>query len=419
MPVSPPPPASPAEAAIRSAGRASFDLAEAEEREFGPSLGTPYPATGSGNCHTPPPGPVRATLPGRGRRGPGCGARRPVGWIAADGCLPLRIHDCERRECPKCAKPHAAEECPLGIPHGGGDWAHAEALQVAAKLQWYAATQGFGSERPLRQVIVSPPKGRYDHTDGHDRTVERVRRAAAKALRELGWEERYWDSLVIHLWRGCEGKGYDEWGPHAHAVGPGVDVRKVEEYHRRTGVVVKQATEDGTPGSPFVGYWAESLARHLVYELGHAAIVLDGHAVSYLGKGLISFKPPDLEPVEDEGGELEEHDPECTHGVPFVPLGDGRSRYDLEAGEWNYRIDRGRFFRFLDRAPAQGGPLLERVDAKGCATHIVISPYLDQTGLPEPRKRRWVGKPPPGPGGVDPSDAPPWDSPSNWPEVEP
>lgn len=401
-------PASPAEAAIREAAGSAFDLGLAEEREALAGSPDPYPAAGRGNCHTPPtPGPVRSTLPGAGPYGPGCGARRPVGWIASDGCLPLKVHHCELRTCrrPECGGKHSAEDCPLGIPHGGGEWAHSEALEVAVKLQWYAATQGFGPDRPLRQVIVSPPPGRYDESDDHGRTIERVRRASAKALRELGWEGRYWASLVVHLYRGCEGKGYDEWGPHAHAVGPGIDVREVEGYHRRTGVVVKQATEDGTPGSPFAGYWAGRLVRHLVYELGHAAIVRDGHAVSYLGKGLVSFKPPDVEPVEDDDPELEARHLVCTHGVPLFPLGDGRPRYNVETGEWVYRIDRDRFFRFIERTPDQGGPILERLDAKGRATPVVVSAYLDQTGLREPRRSRGLG--------------PPRDAPSNWPEVEP
>ena len=267
-------------------------------------------------------------------------------------------------------------------------------------------------------MIVSPPKERYDPADGHDRTIERVRRAAAKALRELGWEGDYWASLIVHLYRGCEREGYSEWGPHAHAVGPGVDVRQTKEYFRRTGVVVKQATEDGTPRSPFVGYWGRSLVAHLVYELGHAAIVPDGHAVSYLGKGLISYSPPDRDPPEADGEGPEE--PRCPHEIPFVPLGDGsHPKYDPETREWTFRIDRDRFFRFLDRAPAQGGPLLERVNPDGRAVPVPISPYLDQAGLPEPRKRRWAGKPSPDPGGARTPGEPPWDAPSNWPEAEP
>ena len=406
-------PASPAEVAVREGARSAFDEALAEERERPIGPPAPNPASGSGNCHTPLPGPIRSTLPGRGKRGPGCGAKRPVGWIAPDGCLPLLIHRCERRECPKCAAPHSAEECELGIPHGGGEWAHAEALEVAIKLQGYAATQGFGPDRPLRQVIVSPPVERYDEADGHDRTIERVRRATAKVLRELGWEGRYWASQVIHLYSGCEDEGYTVWRPHSHTDGAGIDVREVERYYRRTGVVVKQATEDGTPGSPFVGYWAESLVRHLVYELGHAAIVHDGHAVSYLGKGLISFKPPDLEPFEDDEDETEERNPACPHGEPFRSLGDGRPRFDAESREWTYRVDRDRFFRFLDRAPAEGGPLLERVDRSGRPTVVAVSPYLDQTGLREPRRSRRIGKPPPSTS----ENSGPWDAPSNWSEV--
>lgn len=430
MPVSPPPPASPAEAAVREAARSAFDEALAEERDSLPhppypnptlpqaaGVSPPYPAPGAEIGGPPPPHRIRSTLPGEGSYGPGCGAKRPLGWLSADGDFPQKYHACVRRECPRCAGKHEAAECPYGIAHRGGDWADSDTIVVATKVQGYGTTQGYGPERPLRQVIVSPPKERYDEADDHDRIIERVRRAAAKALRELGWGGRYWASLVVHLYRGCEREGYIGWGPHAHAVGPGVDVRKVEEYHRRTGVVVKQATEDGTPGSPFVGYWGKSLVRHILYELGHAAIVPNGHAVSYLGAGLRSYSPPEPEIPEEE---KEAEEPKCPHGLPFVPLGDGsRPKYDPETREWTFRIDRDRFFRFLDRAPTQGGPLLEKVDANGRATPVAISPYLDQTGLREPRKRRWFGKPPPDADRTERPDPPPWDAPSNWPEAEP
>lgn len=404
------------EASVREAARSAFDESLTEERERANGPFTPYPAAGSGNWHTPPPaGPVRSTLPGKGSYGPGCGAKVPLGWLASDGDLPLGIHRCARRECPRCARKHEASECGLGVAHGGGDWADAEGLEVAAKLQGYAATLDFGFDRPLRQVIVSPPLERYNESDHHGRTIERVRRAAAKALRELGWEGAYWASLVVHLYRGCEHDGYAEWGPHAHAVGSGVDVRLTAEYFRRTGVVVKQATEDGTPGSAFVGYWGKSLVRHLVYELGHAAIVPDGHAVSYLGRGLVSFSAPTPEPLELEDGKASE--PRCPHGLPFAPLGDGSPpRFDSETREWTFRASRdGRFFRFLDRAPAQGGLLLERVDLRGRAVAVAISPYLDRTGLGPPPRARWRGRPSPG---VPRSDEP-WDAPGNWPEVSP
>jgi hypothetical protein len=422
-------PASPAETAVREAARSAFDEAAAEEAVYRPDPpSTPYPAPGAEIGGPPlPPGPVRAALPGRGKRGPGCGAKRPVGWLASDGCLPLKIHECERRECPRCARPHRAGECELGIPHGGGEWAHEEGLEIAAKLQGYAVTQGFGPDRPLRQVIVSPPVARYDENEDHDRIIERVRRAAAKALRELGWEKRYWDSLIVHHYRGCEGHGYDRWGPHAHAVGPGVDVRRTEEYWLRTGgsywmnpevpeetvldpegdplvctqgVVVKQAKrKDGS----FASYWSKSLVRHLVYELGHAAIVPNGHAVSYIGKGLTAFAPRRCDrcgaplPASREGSLCaecseaapEEPNLECQHGTPLRALGDGsHPKHNSETREWTFRIDRDRFFRFLDRAPAQGGPLLETVDGSGRAVPVAISPYLAGDLRPPPYSRQ-------------------------------
>jgi hypothetical protein len=406
-------PASPAEAAVRESARSAFDEAAAEERELGAAPPTPYPAPVAEIAVPPlPPGPVRSTLPGRGKRGPGCGAKKPVGWIAQDGCLPLGLHDCDRRECPRCARPHAVAECPLGIPHGGGEWAHTTAIEVAAKLQGFAATEGFGRDRPLRQVVISPPVDRYDESDDHDRVIARVRRAASKALRKLGWEGRRWASLVVHLYSGCEQEGYARWRPHAHVLCAGVDVRLTEEYHRRTGVVVKQATESGAPGSPFVGYWAKGLVRHLVYELGHAAIVPDGHAVSYLGRGLIAYKPSSspLEELSDES----EPDLRCPHGTPLRALGEGgRPGYDPETREWTYRVDRDRFYRFLDRAPAQGGPLLELVGPSGRPNPVSVVPYLDRRGLPEPH-RTWARRKRPPPGG-----AVPWDPPSDWRPEEP
>jgi hypothetical protein len=421
-------PASSAEAAVREAARSAFDEAASEERELGPASPATYPAPVAEIAVPPlPPGPVRSSLPGRGKRGPGCGAKLPLGWLAGDGCLPLTIHECERRDCPRFGRPHKAEECEFGVPHGGGDWAHGAALEVAVKVQGYAGTQGLDR---LRQVVISPPIERYDEADGHDRIIERVRRASAKALRELAWDGQYWASLVVHLYRGCEREGYDEWGPHAHAVGPGVDVRRTEEYWLRTGgsywmnpevpeelvldsegkplvrtqgVVVKQPNrKDGA----FASYWGRSLVRHLVYELGHAAIVPNGHAVSYVGKGLIAFAPPTPEP---EPGPTEESRPKCPHGLEFSALGDGgRWRYDPESREWTLPADRDRFYRFLDQAPAQGGPLLELVGPSGRPRSVAVTSYLDQRGLPEPR-RVWAGrKRPPS------SSAVPWDPPSDW-----
>lgn len=337
----------------------------------------PYPAPVA-EIAVPPP---RSALPGGGDYGPGCGAKVGLGWIApADGCFPVGFHRCERRACPRCGKAHTERECPFGLAHGGGDLVDSEARAAVAKLEGYGFSVGV---RTFRQVVVSPPAKRYAESDGHARTIHRVRRAARAALRALapvGWR---WGSVVVHLYRGCEAEGYGRWGPHAHVVCPGIDVRKVVRYADKTGVVVKQVNDRS---GRFAEYRGFELARHLVYELGHAGTVPNGHSISYVGADLIAHEVPEPAPTEEE-----RTPPTCPHGHPFSILGRGaRPRYDPLTREWAYAAEHGEFFRFLDRAPAQGGPILERVRRSGEAVHVPISPYLARDLRPPPyvgRKR--------------------------------
>lgn len=316
-----------------------FDLGLSEERELGRS----YPATLAGIEGGPPlpepPAPARATLPGMGSKGKGCGDYRVVGWACwghPEPWIPLARHECDRRECPDCARAHRASECDVGLSHLGGDWAHLEARTVTDKLDGYART--LPGYRAIRQVIVSPDPCRFDERGAdHPRVVARVRSAAQKAVRELAWKGGEADylssgrsadgkrtgkethrrgafgSIVVHLYRGCEREGYDRWGPHAHVLCGGIDARLTEEYERRTGVVVKQAVDRH---GQFVNYRGFRMRKHLVYELGHAAIIDGKHAVSYFGPGLIRYHP--AEPEREESPAPTCPAPKC--GRELIPL---------------------------------------------------------------------------------------------------
>jgi len=192
-----------------------------------------------------------------------------------------------------------------------------------------------------------------------------------------GVVRRVWGSVIVHLRRGCEDEGYDRWGPHAHVVCAGVDARETEDYHERTGVLVKMVNDrEGR----FASYWDTRLARHLVYELGHSAVLPDKHSVSYVGKPLIAFKvPPPPNP------EKEESVPRCPHGLPLVPIGyGGAPKFDPFSGEWTIRGPDWTEYRFVDRPALEGGPLLEEIDAQGKRKQMVVTPYLDRTGLRPP-----------------------------------
>jgi len=193
------------------------------------------------------------------------------------------IGRCERRECPSCAGWCDGTGCPAGLRsgHPGGRWAHEAAKAVTER--WAHYRRAHGVRRPLRQIIVSAPPGAFTEEGDHQAAIEAIRRRAGSFLTAHGWiPSDPSRSVVVHLWRGCEGR-YDEWGPHGHILCFGVDVRFTARYEARTGWVVKQATADGTPRTQFVGYGGRRLYRHLVYELGHSAILADRHAVTYGG----------------------------------------------------------------------------------------------------------------------------------------
>jgi len=299
-----------------SEGISGVELAETEEKE----LGTPYPAptwdAGGGN---------RASLPGRTRGDPtreGHPGTLKGGYVCGSDFVPRYVcrqvgrHSesravvsgawarCERRDCPICAGPcEGSSECHLPS-HLGGEWAHAEGREAADRWEDYLEQMGFG-DRPLRQVIISAPAGEFDPSQDHVEVIRRVRHRAEARLKAWSWVRPYpGASVVVHLWRGCFGEGYTTWGPHAHALSLGIDVRKTEAYESRTGWVVKQATRDGSPKTPFTGYRGWKLRKHLIYELGHAAILSDRPALVWVGP-LRTWK-------RLEAPEGEEPTPECV-----------------------------------------------------------------------------------------------------------
>jgi hypothetical protein len=227
----------------------------------------------------------------------GCGEVVPTHLCPEHGWVRRVVHVCDRRECPSCAGTcRGFSSCPVGLPpHPGGEWAHQEAAR--ATMKWERDLRWLGKGRAsVRQVVVSVPKERFPEVSDHRAVIARVRQSALKAIRKLAWrgKENYLGSVVVHLYRGCDGR-YEEWGPHAHVLCLGVDVRKVIAYERRSHVVVKQV--NGRDGG-FADYRGFVLRRHLVYELGHVAVVERGHSVVWFGR-LKKCAPVD----DDEPGE--------------------------------------------------------------------------------------------------------------------
>ena len=254
----------------------------------GSAVAHPYPAPLAENGG----GPLRATLPGAGEAGPLCGCQLPVGmcWEHETPRVYTVAHRCRRRECPSCGGwCPGGRRCPARLPkgHSGGDWAHTEGAIAALKLD------GLANGAPLAQVIVSAPPSLYREDGDHGAAIRGIRAHAIRFCRAISFhgERGAWGSLVVHLWRGCEADGYNTWGPHAHLVCPGVDVRKTEGIFARSGWVVKQAT---VRGGRFQLLQGASLFRHLVYELGHSAIVRGGHALTWWGRAR------DAEQIEGE-----------------------------------------------------------------------------------------------------------------------
>jgi hypothetical protein len=276
-----------------SGGSDAFALALAEESSLRGSSGRPAPypaplAESGGESALP-----KACLPGSGEIGKGCGE-----WVVTHVCWPcaegrVSPHQCDRRDCPECAgECPGGSDCLAGLPaHGGGGWAHTEARKAADRFEDFLEQHQLG-RLPLRQVILSVPPDRFSEQGDHARTIAWLRRTAERAVRLYAWRNLYFGSAVVHLWR-CDPEtreqDYTRWGPHVHVVCPGVDVHKSTRYASRYGVVVVQANGSGGGWASYRGF---GLYRHLVYELGHAAILADCHALSWFG-ALKTWRQPD------------------------------------------------------------------------------------------------------------------------------
>jgi hypothetical protein len=229
--------------------------------------------------------------------------------------------------------------------HPGGRWSHREGLIARERIEDYLEQHGV-PRLPLRQVVYSPPPGRFLESSDHAQVIARIRARAELLVTRFAWRDRCpeadvtssrledrisravthrrvtfhglgrqlctaFGTVVVHLWRGCQGE-YDRWGPHAHIVCPGIDSRAwrryaSEERHRRgpnAREILKQVRYEG---GLWVNYRGRGLERHLVYELGHAAVIHKRHALVWYG-GLKTWAQPPL-PADDP-----EEPPVCTHG---------------------------------------------------------------------------------------------------------
>ncbi len=274
-----------------------FDLAVREERELqglrARSGAYPAPTAESGG------GSRRSVLPGAGRPGDGCGDLRPVFVCKSHLIALVRRHQCLRRACPNCGgRCGGGAACPAGLPggHGGGPWAHGEARAAADRFEDFVEQHRLG-RIPLRQVIISPRPDRFGEAEDHGRAIAKLRSWATTLCRRFGWRGKWWGCTVVHLYRGCEGRGYSEWGPHAHAVCPGVDVGALRRYAERNDLVVKQVNGHG---GGFASYRGFGLFRLLVYELGHSAVIeaSEGrrganHSLTWFGELHGWGQPPD------------------------------------------------------------------------------------------------------------------------------
>ena len=225
-----------------------------------------------------------ACLPGTGSMGPLCGVWQGVAYCSDHGDtwrVVAKERHCRRRECPTCAGLcPGGEACSVDLgPHGGGEWAHAEARNAARRLELLAVHLGI-PRGGIRQVVVSAPPDSFSEREDHRSTIAKVRARAIALCRRLAWGAGpAWGSVVVHLWRGCESEGYTRWGPHAHVLCGGIDVRRTAEVERRSGWLVKQV--NGPHG--FQRLAGSQLTRHLCYELGHSAVVERGHALTWWG----------------------------------------------------------------------------------------------------------------------------------------
>ncbi len=320
---------------------AAFDLAVAEEGfEWGPHPSRPFPALiGNSGGGTPPP-PVRSSLPGRGTTSlkrqeeiAKCGSWAPTWKCDEDSEARIAPWPCKLRECSICAGLCLGRDhCSVYLDaHPGGAWSHSEAFAAKARLEDFLEQFRMG-RMPMRQVIFSPPPGTFKETDDHHVVILKMRQRAVALVRRFAWRgdgmahrvvtrqrrkdgssreihHRTFGCAVVHLYRGCE-QEYDTWGPHVHILCPGIDVPQLDAYRsaelRRghpVGFVLKQVNGRNDTWASYRGFY---LARHLVYELGHAALIEGCPAITWFG-GLKNWETPDPAESESEA-------PLCTRG---------------------------------------------------------------------------------------------------------
>lgn len=261
------------------------------------------------------PGPPKrsvATLPGRGQDTPWCG--QMVGRFRCELEMEATVGQmhCDNRECPQCAGPCLGhEKCPVHLPaHPGGRWSHITGMDAAHRIEDFLDQNGLG-RLPLYQTIYSEWASKWKETDDHWKIIRKLRQSGERRVRQFARRGRYFGCVVVHLWRGCEGR-YDTWGPHAHLMCAGIDVRAWNRYqqreianHRKPKFILKQVCDRN---GKFKSYRGWELAKHLTYELGHAAILPDVPAVTWFG-GLYKWKQPEVKneaptPICSRGHEM-------------------------------------------------------------------------------------------------------------------
>lgn len=264
-----------------------------------------------------------STLPGHGSGSPTCG--KWVGKWKCDTHLEARIaqRECHQRECPICAGLCLGHDhCRVGLPaHPGGKWAHKEGWAAMDRFEDFLEQHRLG-RLPMRQVVFSPDPGAYSQQEDHLKTANKIRSKAEAMVRRFAWRGYYFGSAVVHLFRGCEGD-YTRWGPHVHLLCAGIDVRAWESYRksetkrgRPPRFILKQTLSRGGGWSGYRGFY---LARHMVYELGHAAIFYKHQALCWFG-ALKTWTQPNYKGAEDAP-------PLCTAG-DSMSLFDGRTHFD-------------------------------------------------------------------------------------------
>lgn len=209
----------------------------------------------------------KARLPGSGQLGRGCGELVPVGVCASCQEAPATLRRCYGRLCPECGK---------GPDSRWADRESRRATEIILNYTW--------RNEPIRQVILSPPTDRWRQGYTDAECIEGLRDIGRRLMERFSWGGKSWGCMVVHLWRGCMEEGYNRWGPHVHILGPGIDVRDAFVWAQNLGRgwVVKQAT---SWGGRFVDYarTPAKLRRHIRYELGHAAVIGQGHALVWFG----------------------------------------------------------------------------------------------------------------------------------------